>query len=463
MNFTNHSNGKKKFLLAGDVILVFIALFLSAYIKVAFFHSFGFETILSKFNWKIFILLSLSPIVFFIFELYNQNYWRNNIKLVFFISCAVLIMSGIIIVYSYLFHHNSAIDRTVLLFHILFCVFLLFTWRKVFIHLLFKLKYLKKKILLIGNYSIVNDIESSMKNLNATPYDLTIVKNYSEDPGMVHIDGSVSSKSIFDRIDKKFDTIVVANRLEDFPMLRKQLFDIRYSGIAVYDAPYFYERLLGRVPIDIVKDSWFLFHKQGEKLNSFFYQKVKRIIDVALSLGGILLLSPLIIPIAIAIKLTSKGPVFFKQERLGRNERPFILLKFRTMVNNAEKLTGPKWAEKNDPRITKVGKFLRKTRLDELPQLFNILKGEMSLVGTRPIRKHFAEKFAKEIPHYRLRFIVKPGLTGWAQVQGGYYGTDEGQKEKLEYDLYYIRNQSVFFDLLIILKTISTVLTAKGE
>ncbi|NCO67356.1 MAG: hypothetical protein COY75_10055 [Nitrospirae bacterium CG_4_10_14_0_8_um_filter_41_23] len=153
----------------------------------------------------------------------------------------------------------------------------------------------------------------------------------------------------------------------------------------------------------------------------------------------------------------------FKQERLGQNEQPFTLMKFRTMIDNAEKTTGPKWASEDDSRITKVGKILRKARLDELPQFFNVLKGEMSFVGPRPIRKHFADMLAKEIPYYRLRFTVKPGLTGWAQVKGDYAGSKEGQKEKLEYDLYYIQNQSILFDLFIILKTVQTVLFRRGQ
>jgi lipopolysaccharide/colanic/teichoic acid biosynthesis glycosyltransferase len=145
------------------------------------------------------------------------------------------------------------------------------------------------------------------------------------------------------------------------------------------------------------------------------------------------------------------------------NERPFILIKFRSMVENAEKETGPKWAGENDLRITPVGKILRKTRLDELPQLFNVLRGEMSVVGPRPIRKHFADILAQDIPYYHLRFAVKPGITGWAQVCGDYAGSYEGQREKFKYDLYYIQNQSILFDLLILLKTVKTVLLRKGQ
>ncbi len=165
---------------------------------------------------------------------------------------------------------------------------------------------------------------------------------------------------------------------------------------------------------------------------------------------------------SITIKLTSKGPVFFKQDRLGLNERPFTLLKFRSMIIDAEKNTGPKWASVDDHRTTKVGRILRKTRIDEIPQFINVLKGEMSIVGPRPIRAQVADMLDEKFRHYRLRFKANPGITGWAQVMGDYAGTVEGQFEKLQYDLYYIQHQSFWFDLRIIFKTISTVLLRKG-
>ncbi|RJQ69913.1 MAG: sugar transferase, partial [Desulfobacteraceae bacterium] len=163
-----------------------------------------------------------------------------------------------------------------------------------------------------------------------------------------------------------------------------------------------------------------------------------------------------------AIKLDSKGPVFFQQERLGRHGRPFVLFKLRTMVNDAEKKTGPKWASADDSRITGVGRILRRARLDELPQLFNILKGEMSFVGPRPIRKCFEDEFAKKIPFYHLRHHVTPGATGWAQIQDFDPRTESGPQERLQYDLYYIQHQSLWLDMQIILKTFGTILFRKG-
>ncbi|UJS16854.1 MAG: sugar transferase [Candidatus Jettenia sp.] len=458
------SSKKKVFLLLGDILIVLITFYITVFIKIKIFEPFNFKLILPKFNWWAFTLISLSPIIFYIFELYNKSRWENNTKLLLYISFAVLITSSIVAFLSYIFVFNMVIGRAILLFYSIFSILLLFAWRKLFVNVFSKSEYIKEKVLLIGDGAIVNDIDSIVKTYKIIPYDLKIIRNYSENPGTDCVNDSISTQSLSDMVvNNKFNTIVVACSLNDFPLLRKWLFDMKFSGIAIYDALYFYEALSAKIPIGSIKDSWFLFHNQGKKFNPFLYSRIKRIMDILFSLCGIIILSPLMLLISLAIKLSSKGPIFFRQERLGQNEKPFTILKFRTMIDNAEKATGPKWSDKNDPRVTKVGRPLRKCRFDELPQLFNILKGEMSFIGTRPIRKYFAEKLAKDIPYYRLRFIIKPGLTGWAQVQGRYFDNNEEQKEKLEYDLFYIQNQSLFFDLFIVLKTVSTVLFWKGQ
>jgi len=192
--------------------------------------------------------------------------------------------------------------------------------------------------------------------------------------------------------------------------------------------------------------------------NRFWYEKIKRVMDIVLSLIGLIIAIPLMLIFGIAIKLESKGPVFYRQERVGKNGKVFMLYKLRSMYQNAEE-NGAKWAEKDDPRVTKVGRIMRKTRIDELPQLFNVLKGDMSLVGPRPERPIFTYKFNEEIPGFVNRLQVKPGLTGWAQVNGGY---ELGPAEKLEYDLYYIENRSIWMDIKIMLKTVKVILTGKG-
>lgn len=197
---------------------------------------------------------------------------------------------------------------------------------------------------------------------------------------------------------------------------------------------------------------------QMESNQSKIYLGIKYILDIMFSLIGLLVLGPVILMFSIFIMLESPGSPFYVQERLGLKGKKFKVIKLRSMRNDAEK-NGAKWAEKNDPRITKIGVFIRKTRIDELPQLFNILKGDMSLVGPRPERPIFTEKFEQEIPGFKKRLKVKPGLTGWAQVNGGYEITP---KEKLDLDVYYIKNASIILDFKIIIRTVKVVITGDG-
>ena len=192
-------------------------------------------------------------------------------------------------------------------------------------------------------------------------------------------------------------------------------------------------------------------------------KKLKRLMDIIVSLLILIISLPVIIPAAIAIKLESKGPVFFRQTRCGMNDTVFKIVKFRSMYNDAEKLTGPVWSQKDDPRITKVGKFIRKVRIDEIPQMYNVLKGEMSLVGPRPERPFFVEKLSNEIKYYKRRLKVRPGITGWAQVKHKYDETIEDVKIKLRYDLFYIENMSLRMDFKILFRTVFVVLFAKGQ
>jgi exopolysaccharide biosynthesis polyprenyl glycosylphosphotransferase len=230
------------------------------------------------------------------------------------------------------------------------------------------------------------------------------------------------------------------------------------KGVKVTDIPKFYIENWQRIPLEGTSRDWLYQEFARKSAPDPYLEKFRRVVDIALASLGLALSSPLYIPISLAIKLDSQGPVFYRQERLGKGKKAFSLLKFRTMVKDAEKDTGAVWAGEDDPRITRVGNFLRKTRLDELPQFINVLKGEMSLVGPRPEREEFVNQFLENIPYYPMRLLVKPGITGWAQVKYGYVNSLKGTKDKLEYDLYYILNQSLLLDVGILLKTIRIVL-----
>jgi len=252
------------------------------------------------------------------------------------------------------------------------------------------------------------------------------------------------------------DGIVISSLEELDSAWSRYVVNQALKGASVYHISDIYEAYLGKLPFKYFSEEFI-----GDNYRSFTVKFSKRSFDVILAL----VLSPLTlllsIVIAILIKLDSEGPVFFKQDRVGQGGKVFKMIKFRTMYVDAE-AKGPKFADKDDPRITRIGRILRKFHLDELPQIWNILKGEMSFIGPRPEQTKFVEEFEREIPYYNLRHLVKPGITGWAQIHYGYAAGLEETIEKLEYDLYYIKNMSVWLDLVIILKTILVLLRRQG-
>jgi len=257
------------------------------------------------------------------------------------------------------------------------------------------------------------------------------------------------------------DLVVVAQieRRGHFPA--KALLDCRLRGIQVEDWPTFYEKATGKILVTSLRPSWLIFADGFVKTRRT--EVVKRFLDMTLAFAALVLALPVMAAVAVLIKLDSAGPVLFRQPRLGKNGAVFILNKFRSMRADAEKETGPVWAQERDPRITRVGAFLRLTRLDELPQLFNVLVGHMSFIGPRPERPEFVFELQKVIPFYMERLCVKPGITGWAQVRYRYGASVNDALQKLQYDLYYIKNLSLFLDLLILLNTVQVVLFARGR
>ncbi|MEW6380398.1 MAG: sugar transferase [bacterium] len=299
-------------------------------------------------------------------------------------------------------------------------------------------------------------------------------------PGKYHFLGIVESEDKLSSLEMESDTDVLG-KVGDLPQIvdryrpqvmvialdeRREAFsserflDYKLQGLEVYDAPDFYERVTGKILINRLRPSWLLFtcgfHSQG------MIRIVKRLLDIILSSLLLILTSPVILLSALLIRLDSEGPILFRQERVGEREKIFKLYKFRTMRADAEQQTGPIWTKKNDHRITRIGRFLRQTRIDELPQLVNVFKGEMSLVGPRPERPFFVQKLDRVIPYYKQRLIVKPGITGWAAVNYRYCGTLRETGEKLGYDLFYIKHMSLALDFFIALKTINIILFRKG-
>jgi sugar transferase (PEP-CTERM system associated) len=257
------------------------------------------------------------------------------------------------------------------------------------------------------------------------------------------------------------DRIVVAVEDRRGKMPTEELLNLSLSGrVAVEDCARYYERLTGKIATEMLRPSWLIFSR-GSRSSDVSYH-VRRVINAGLAAIGLVISFPFMVLVAIAIKLDSRGPIFYKQERVGKNDRLFKMIKFRSMRTDAEQASGPVWAETSDPRVTRVGRVIRKLRLDELPQFINILRGDMNFVGPRPERPVFVEQLSEVIPYYQQRHLVKPGLTGWAQIKFPYGSSVEDAIEKLRYDLYYIKNQSILLDAAIIFETVKTVLFGRG-
>lgn len=288
----------------------------------------------------------------------------------------------------------------------------------------------------------VGTSESSGSNLNGLPL-----------LGMPEDLGSLIAQRRVKRI-----VVALQDRRSTMPV--RELLDLRLKGFQVDDGGRLLERISGKIEVDQLHPSWLIF-SDGFRLQPAVLV-VQRLMAIVVSLVLLIAVLPLIPLVALLVKLTSRGPTFYRQKRVGKDGIAFNCYKFRTMRADAEADTGPTWASDSDPRITPVGRFLRVTRVDEIPQLWNVFRGDMNFVGPRPERPEFDAWLKKEIPYYYLRQIVRPGITGWAQIGCGYGASLEQSKEKMRYDLYYIKNMSLALDLLIIFQTIKTVLFGVG-
>jgi sugar transferase (PEP-CTERM system associated) len=253
--------------------------------------------------------------------------------------------------------------------------------------------------------------------------------------------------------------VSVQNRRGGFPI--KELLDCKLQGLKVTDAATFFERETCQIRVDSIQPSWLVFG--GGFDQSFVRMFMKRTFDLVCSTTILALTFPLMLIAALAVWFEDRGPIFYSQERVGRDGKSFFVHKFRSMRADAEKGGKPQWAAQNDPRVTRVGNFMRKTRIDELPQILNVFKGEMSFVGPRPERPYFVEQLIEVVPYYNVRHSIKPGITGWAQVRYGYGSSAEDALQKLQYDLYYVKNNSLFLDFLVLINTLKVVLFRSGR
>jgi len=259
----------------------------------------------------------------------------------------------------------------------------------------------------------------------------------------------------------KIDTVIVSSSMDCWNRYLQALIVARNRGVEIVDLATVCERFLNRIPCDQITELWLLWGLMGR--SSLYVTRLKRLVDLTLAVVLLVVLSPLLLIAWIAIRLTSPGPVLYRQERIGLHNRPFTVVKFRSMVDGAEDTSGPVWAAERDARVTPVGRWLRRWRLDELPQLWNVIRGDMSLVGPRPERSIFVNEFLTAVPMYNQRHGLRQGITGWGQIHYDYAASREQTREKLEYDLFYVKNASFLLDLAILLRTTRTLVAARGR
>ena len=340
-----------------------------------------------------------------------------------------------------------------------FCMILLI--RFLAIHIV-DLDLLKRRVVVIGVGEQAAKIEHLSQSSKVTGFVCVGYIDYGGATPQVPVSKIVPRiNSLLDFVKQEtVDEIVIAleDRRQSLPS--QALSDCKLRGVGVVDYMTFFSCETGRLDLDMISPSWFVF-SNGFRGNSS-YRIFKRVVDIVAAVALLVLTLPLVVLAAIAIRMDSPGPILLMQTRVGINGEPFVLFKFRTMYTEAEQDGIPKWADRHDDRITRVGSLLRRTRIDEIPQLFNVLRGSMSFVGPRPERPHFVKQLSREIPHYDHRHALRPGLTGWAQLCYHYAASVEDAKQKLEYDLYYLTHCGFLLDFLIILQTVRVVIWPSG-
>jgi sugar transferase (PEP-CTERM system associated) len=448
-------NLKKQILiLGGDIILIIVSFYLAPVIRSAIFPDYIYV-----FEPADVVAIFIYLLSFYVFDFYNLEDIRSSQYILRFIL-ATTVASVLISAVYYILHVRPG-SLILFISSVLICIFLL-GWRYFFDEF-FKYSEKPARLLIIGagqtggnlheilrgnkNYEIVGFLDDDKKKWGMSFGNPSVIGGTEMLPTLV--------KEL--RIDKVIIAITGVIR----PEVYKKLVEAKFNGTTIYEMPSFYEKVVGKIPVLHTNEMW-LGHADiyGVKGN-LYNAKVKKIFDKSFAFIGFLFAVPIMCIVSLLVKLDTRGPVFYRQKRVGFNGVIFDLIKFRSMNINSE-MNGAVWAQENDSRITRVGRIIRSLRIDEVPQLWNVLKGELSLVGPRPERPEFIEQLTRVIPYYSLRHSVKPGITGWAQVNYPYGASIDDALEKLQFDLYYIKNVTFLLDIYIILRTIRTVIFGNG-
>jgi exopolysaccharide biosynthesis polyprenyl glycosylphosphotransferase len=444
---------KQLTLLSGDLVCLCFGLFVALIVRQG--HMNSLLDVISP----MMLLFFLAAIIMFISGLYDVTRLKNEMEMYgkLTLAASIWILAGI--VFFYLNIKAAASPRTILALTGLVGFLFVAIWRTIYNRLL-STSIWKATIAFAGITPETKELIEFLTNRPQLGYKITGVFS----PNTENLPADISQYKNPEELPF-FDIIVVAPTLESEPTLTKNLYKNLFRRAQIETLAEFYEKIIKRVPPFTLSETWFLSNLQEQ--NKKIYDRAKLILDyfaaVLMSIFFVLTF-PII---ALLIKLGSPGPIFYSQNRVGRDGKIFRIHKYRTMkaagIDGSAETNGPQYAQQKDDRITVFGKFLRLARLDELPQLINIFKGEMTLIGPRPERPEFVNTLTQAMPFYAIRHLVKPGLTGWAQLQNNYYGTVDENLRKLEYDLYYIKNRGPILDLIIILRTVNIVLGLKGR
>src|SRR5687768_12450080 len=399
---------------------------------------------------------------FYLFDLYDFVVMHDRRELVLRLIQALGLAWMALALMFYLFP-QLMIGRGVALLALPLALMLMVSWR-VSIHWFLGHPDFGERILIVGSGNLAVEVAREVLNRPDAGYRIV---------GFVGTDSDLLGKSLINprviamtselaQVVKleNVDRIVVAMGERRGQLPTEQLLKLSLAGtVSIEEGASFSERVTGRVSLNMLRPSWLIFSGRGRqaRISGIARSVVHRVV----ALIGAILSLPIVLFTAILIKLDSQGPIFYRQERVGENGRPFTLLKFRSMRVDAEE-AGPVWASKDDERVTRMGRIIRKIRVDEIPQFWNILRGEMNFVGPRPERPHFVSQLASEIPYYEQRHLIPPGLTGWAQIKYPYGASIEDARQKLQYDLFYVKNQSLILDAIILFETIKIILFGRG-
>ncbi len=447
----------KYLIMVTDLCLAYLCLVFAYILRFGSFDS--LDGLFTGGSLRVFCYLVVIIFTTYLFDLYDRQKFVSRKHLIYRVATVTFISFFILSAIFYLFP-SLQFGRG-----LIFVSFFLFFWGQLGTRLL--IRRFSRSAQFATRVIIIGVGELAQRVADIVPEDHN-VHSYVRFVSCTEKEPVVSSDLIIGNIDEIDDLIhdyrpqklVVAlnERRGNLPL--REFMKSKLRGVEILEATTYFEQEKGCLLIENMQPSAFVY-TQGFRMTPFM-RSYKRIYDIIFSSLGLFFASPLFPILAVLIKADSPGPVFFKQLRVGENEIEYFVYKFRTMAEDAEKATGAVWAQKNDPRVTKIGQFLRKTRLDEIPQLYNVLKGDMSFIGPRPERMPFVERLKETIPFYSTRHFVKPGVTGWAQVCYPYGASDEDALEKMRYDLYYIKNYSILLDFRIIIDTVRVVLTGFG-